>query len=174
MSRFRRLFFLVLLVPVTCLSGCAGSVAEHVAAARVSAERQKPPTAPQLREFPHPLSYQPIQLAAHSEHAELIDVGFTRRYDVFCLLFPEQPTVSTVYRDCRILGTTDREGVKSSDFATFSKTARWAPSHLFGRMLVLETSDGRLAYIPPDSVRYIEEASASNQQFSAPPQAMPR
>ena len=161
MSRFRRLFFLVLLVPVTCLSGCAGSVAEHVAAARVSAERQKPP-------------YQPIQLAAHSEHAELIDVGFTRRYDVFCLLFPEQPTVSTVYRDCRILGTTDREGVKSSDFATFSKTARWAPSHLFGRMLVLETSDGRLAYIPPDSVRYIEEASASNQQFSAPPQAMPR
>ncbi len=172
MSRCRPLF--LLLITVACLSGCAGSVAEHVATARVSAERPKPPTAPPLREFPHPLSYQPIQLAAHSEHAPLIDVGFERRYDVFCLLFPEQPTLSTVYRDCRILGTTDRDGVKTSDFGSFSKSARWAPSHLFGRMLVLETSDGRLAYIPPDSVRYIEETSADNQQFSAPSRASHR
>jgi hypothetical protein len=171
MSRF---IPLILTVAMPCLSGCAGSAAEQVAATRVARNEPQPRTLSEPSRFPHPLSYQPIQLAGHSEHAELIEVGFERRYDVYCVLIPEQPTESTVYRDCRILGTTDREGVKSADYGSFSKTGRWAPSHLFGRMLVLETADGRLAYIPPDSVRYIEEAATSNQHYTAPPQAMRR
>jgi len=160
----RRPLLLIFLVATFCLSGCAGSPAEHVAADKPTARRGLEP-----QRVPHPLSYQPILLAAHAEKPELIDVGFERRYDVFCMLFPEQPTV---YRDCRILGTTDRDGLASRESSLFSKSSGWEPGRLFDDMLVLETADGRLAYIPPGSVRYIEESATNGQQYEASPRTI--
>jgi hypothetical protein len=58
-----------------------------------------------------------------------------------------------VYRNCRILGLT---GVEDGDSGSFSKSNIGPRREWFDDMLVLEMSDGRLAYIPPSSVKYFE------------------
>ena len=129
------------------LSGCAGIETEDL---RLTQPRPQP--------VQHPLSYAPISQVSHTE-MEVVDVGFNQRYDVYCVLIPDS---STVYRNCRILGMTgqDEEG-KSASFSSEWK-GHW-DANLFDGMLVLETEDGRRAYIPPGSVKYIEEAAETSQ-----------
>jgi hypothetical protein len=105
-----------------------------------------------------------------------VDVGFDRRYDVYCMLFPETPTV---YRNCKIVGVTGRDRRKSEDFSSASKKTtlsrgHWDPSDLLENMFVLETEDGRLAYIPPDWVKYIEETDSRRQPTEGPAGMVPR
>ncbi len=89
----------------------------------------------------------------------VVDVGFNQRYDVYCMLIPDS---STVYRNCRILVMTGQdEEEKSVSFSSEWK-GNW-DANLFDAMLVLETEDGRRAYIPPGSVKYIEETTGSTR-----------
>jgi len=133
---------------IVTLAGCSGRLTEQLA---VEAREEET--------VQHPLSYLPIQQASHSENAEVVDVGFSQRYDVYCVLIPDS---STVYRNCQILGTTGRDESKSTELHSLAWKGHWDVD-LFEKMLVLETEDGRLAYIPPGSVRYIEEVLASPQ-----------
>jgi hypothetical protein len=142
---------LVVVAAVFSLVGCAGRLLEPLAVETREAEPVQ-----------HPLSYLPIQQASHSENAEVIDVGFSQRYDVYCVLIPDS---STVYRNCQILGTTGHDDLKkSANLSSSAWKGNWEAAELFDKMLVLETEDGRLAYIPPGSVRYIEEASTRQPQ----------
>ncbi len=113
---------------------------------------------PEPKPAQHPLSFAPIQQASHTE-VKFVDVGFNQRYDLYCVLIPDS---STVYHNCRILGMTGRDESKSSSFSSGWK-GHW-DFDLFNGMLVLETEDGRRAYIPPGSVKYIEEAATENSQ----------
>ena len=121
------------------LPGCVGIESEDL---RLPEPKPQP--------VQHPLSYAPISQVSHTE-MEVVDVGFKQRYDVYCVLIPDS---STVYRNCRILGMTgqDEEG-KSASFSSEWK-GQW-DSNLFDGMLVLETEDGRRAYVPPGSVKYL-------------------
>jgi hypothetical protein len=151
---------LVFAAAVVGLVGCAGRLTEPLTFEAREAEPVQ-----------HPLSYLPIQQVAHSKKAEVVDVGFSQRYDVYCVLIPDS---STVYRNCQILGTTFREDLKKSvDLSSSSWKGNWEVAELFDNMLVLETEDGRLAYIPHGSVRYIEEASPTRPQ-QAPRELPPR
>jgi hypothetical protein len=121
---------------------------------------------------PHPLSYRPIQHAAFSDEPPLIDVGFKRRYDLFCVLLLGDPEQSwwldrntedmrfpVVYRNCRIVGVTDQQGLRSNKSLWGSSSGPRQVLDLFDGMLVLETQDGRLAYIRKSAVKYIEETA---------------
>lgn len=149
-------YFVQSLVLAAAISavGCAGRPSHRVA---VDVTEDEVP--------PHPLSYSPIQQASHSEVARLVDVGFDQRYDVYCVLISDS---STVYRNCQILGLTGYEAHKSAGSFSSEMKARWDVGQLFDGMLVLETEDGRLAYVPSGSVKYIEETSENPLQQQVP------
>jgi hypothetical protein len=48
------------------------------------------------------------------------------------------------------------------------------PSGLFEDMFVLETEEGRLAYIPRGAVKYIEDSAASRHRTGIPAELIPR
>ena len=102
---------------VLLLTGCAGTPTAITQLDTPSVQRAAPP-AQEAEVVTHPLSYKSIQLAAYSKAEPLVDVGFDRRYDVYCMLFPETPTV---YRNCKIVGVTGRDRRKSEDFSSVSK-----------------------------------------------------
>jgi hypothetical protein len=103
---------------VLLVTGCAGAPALTQSTGTPALTQRAAPPAQDAEDVTHPLSYKSIQLAAYSEAEPLVDVGFDRRYDVYCMLFPE---TSTVYRNCKIVGVTGRDRRKSEDFSSASK-----------------------------------------------------
>lgn len=154
---------------VLFVTGCAGPSALTQSTGTPALTQRAASPAQEADDVTHPLSYKSIQLAAYSEAEPLVDVGFDRRYDVFCLLFQKTPMVYRMeYRNCKIVGMTGRDRRLTKEFSSFSKSnvsrTHWDPSDLFDNMLVLETEDGRLAYIPPGAIEYIEETDARRQR----------
>ena len=112
------------------------------------------------------LAYQAFNAAGATGPDKLVHPARGTRYDVYCLLFPNQPSV---YRDCRVLGFTDDGPEKS-----FSSKSAGAYRHgWFQNWLALEMSDGRMAYIPGDTVRYIEESTGRATAEPTGESAMP-
>lgn len=149
------------------LPGCAG---DPSLPGQIAAESRE------VEPVPHPLSYQSIQLAAHSEEQSVVEVGFNHRYDVFCVLFPDVPMV---YRNCRIVGVTGHTEFGGKSYVLLSPSSSLGcgfggPSGLFDDMLLLETEDGRLAYIPPGAVKYIEESASSRHPIGNSAESLPR
>jgi len=95
-----------------------------------------------------PAGVVPPGIAGQQVPAEVRAIDFDKRLDVHCS-FREQvgpANESTVFRNCRVVGFTgaDTPGGKFSGY--------------FDRWLVLELSDGRMAYIPTNSLQYLETA----------------
>ena len=112
-------------------------------------QAETPPHASRIQQA----SYENGEAVATPRLNRLMSVPLHKRYDLYCTLFPE---TTTAFQDCRILGLT---GVKDDDSGAFSKSLG-PPRDWFDGMLVLEWPDGRLAYVPPGSVKYFEESSA--------------
>ncbi|MGP0062915.1 MAG: hypothetical protein ACLQGP_04835 [Isosphaeraceae bacterium] len=111
---------------------------------------------------------RPPELGGQRVPDAVFDIRFDRQYDLFCSFFGDEPTV---YRNCKILGFTGREepseGVGTSGFGVFSgpsgSGSAYSYREFFDHWLVLKLEDGRLAYVPPGSVKYIEEASPKSR-----------
>jgi hypothetical protein len=105
---------------------------------------------------------RPPELGGQQVPAKVYEFHFDQKYDVYCSFFREEPTV---YRGCKILGFTGRgeesarsgRGSGSGGFASSSGLGSYSAQY-FEHWLVLELADGRLAYIPPNAVKYIEVA----------------
>jgi hypothetical protein len=116
-----------------------------------------------------PAGPRPPELGGQQVPEKVYEIHFDQKYDLYCSLFHEAPTT---YRSCKILGFTGRGGESvsagraagSSGFA-FSSGSGSASSYAqyFDHWLVLELPDGRLAYIPPNAVKYIEEAKPAGE-----------
>jgi hypothetical protein len=108
---------------------------------------------------------RPPELGGQKVPDMVFDIRFDKQYDLFCTFYREEPTI---YRNCTIVGFTGRgeESTRSgrdSGFGVFSSPSGSGPAYYeryFDHWLVLRLADGRLAYIPPAAVKYIEEASA--------------
>ncbi len=112
---------------------------------------------------PKPEVPRPPELAGQQVPNSVFEIRFEKRYDLFCSFFPEEPTI---YHGCKFLGFTGRgeESNRSARsggvFSGSSGSGSYYPeSEFFEHWLVIELKDGRRAYIPPRSVKYIEEAS---------------
>lgn len=111
---------------------------------------------------------RPPELGGQKVPDAVFDIRFDRQYDLFCSFFSEQPTI---YRNCTILGFTGRgeestSSARGSGIGVFSSPSGSGSAYYeryFDHWLVLKLADGRLAYIPPGAVKYIEEASAKNE-----------
>ena len=84
---------------------------------------------------------------------------------MYCSFFEKE---STIYNYCKIVGFTgggddsarSRRLSGSSSFSISSAVSSASYyTEYFDQWLVLELMDGRLAYIPPGAVKYIEQAS---------------
>jgi hypothetical protein len=106
---------------------------------------------------------RPPELGGQQVPAKAYQIRFDRKYDLFCSFYQEEPTT---YRNCKILGFTGRDEEESAGTGRASGSSGFVFSsassqyrEYFDHWLVLELADGRLAYIPPSAVKYIEEAS---------------
>ena len=115
-------------------------------------QAETPTDAPRIQHA----SYENKETVGRPRFNRLMSVPLQKRYDLYCALFPE---TTTVYRNCQILGLT---GVKDDDSGSFSKR-NGSPREWFDGMLVLAMPDGRLAYVPPNSVKYFEESAPQVQ-----------
>jgi hypothetical protein len=112
---------------------------------------------------------RPPELGGQQVPAKVYEIRFDQKYDLFCSFYREEPTI---YRNCKILGFTGR-GEESGGSSRASGSAGFVFSsgsgsasnyrEYFDHWLVLELADGRLAYIPPDAVKYIEQASTGKK-----------
>lgn len=104
---------------------------------------------------------RPPEVGGQAVPAKLFEIEFDRDYSVFCSFFREEPTV---YRGCKILGFTGTKGTPSRGsgsggfFGSSGSGSASDPGRRFEHWLVLRLADGRLAYVPPEAVRYIEES----------------
>lgn len=111
---------------------------------------------------------RPPELGGQKVPDTVFDIRFDKKYDLFCSFYAEEPTI---YHNCTIVGFTGRgeestRSGQSSGFGVFSVASGSGSTYYeryFDHWLVLKLADGRLAYIPPSSVKYIEEASAKNK-----------
>jgi hypothetical protein len=114
-----------------------------------------------------PQAPRPPELGGQQVPAQVYEIRFDRKNDLFCSFYGEEPTT---YRNCRILGFTGRgeetsrtgRASGSGGFSSFSGSVSYATEY-FDHWLVLRLADGRLAYIPPNAVKYIEEAAPQGE-----------
>lgn len=99
-----------------------------------------------------PPEVQPPEIGGQQTPASVREIDFTQRYDVHCSFNDKEPTV---FRGCKVVGFTGPDAPTGGGLSG-SLSAR----QYFARWLVLELSDGRLAYIPPASLKYLETAKA--------------
>jgi hypothetical protein len=111
----------------------------------------------------------PPELGGQKVPDTIFEIRFDVPYDLFCSFYSEE---RTIYRNCKILGFTGRgeESARSgrssgsSGFSGLSGSGSgYYSQQYFDHWLVLKLEDGRLAYIPPGAVKYIEEASPRSQ-----------
>ena len=126
---------------VLILTGCGGAlIAGAVAVAAVALPR------------PQPAKAQPPEIGGQAAPDAVREIDFVKRYDAHCSFFGDEPTV---FRGCKVVGFTGRDtpGVEGSSYSSSRSSHQF-----FDRWLVLELSDGRLAYIPPTALKYLESA----------------
>ena len=90
---------------------------------------------------------RPPDIAGQPVPNQNIVLDFSKRYDLVC----RDGQSSRTYANCKILGYT---GESVRDAAGLMSTAYGGH---FGRWLVVELTDGRLACLPPGSITFLEE-----------------
>jgi len=105
---------------------------------------------------PQPAKVHPPEIGGQAAPAAVREIDFGKRYDAHCSFFEKEPTV---FRGCKVVGYTgpDSAGEEGSGSGSFSSRTA---NRFFDRWLVLELSDGRLAYFPPSALKYLETAKA--------------
>ncbi|MCU0702573.1 MAG: hypothetical protein MUF18_01115 [Fimbriiglobus sp.] len=90
---------------------------------------------------------QPPSIAGQQAPSQVRGMDFGLRYDVHCSFGDRE---STIFRGCKVVGFTGPDQLPG----------KFGGSSLvyFDRWLILELNDGRLAYIPPTSLKYLEVA----------------
>jgi hypothetical protein len=92
-----------------------------------------------------PRQTQPPAIGGQQAPSQVRQIDFTLRYDVHCTFADRE---ATVFRGCKVVGFTGPDAPAGKfGGSSFGYFDRW---------LVLELSDGRLAYIPPTSLKYME------------------
>jgi hypothetical protein len=88
---------------------------------------------------------QPPAIGGQQAPSQVREIDFALRYDVHCSFADRE---ATVFRGCKVVGFTGPD----------APAGKFGGSSLgyFDRWLVLELNDGRLAYIPPNSLKYME------------------
>lgn len=134
---------------VLIAAGCGAVLAATAAAVAVAAAFR--PRTPEAR--PPEVGGQPAPSAVRV-------IDFTRRYDAYCEFFRDAPTV---FRGCKVVGFTGPDEPTAGDrsggsYLLSSGSGSGSGYRYFDRWLVLELSDGRLAYVPPSAVKYLEAA----------------
>jgi hypothetical protein len=97
-------------------------------------------------------SPQPPIIAGQAVSASVVAIDFTKRYDLHCSLLADK---LTVYGKCKIIGFTGEAGSGSSG-PSIGYGGFYA--YYFNAWLVLEREDGRRAYLPPSSLKFMEES----------------
>ena len=106
-----------------------------------------------------PVPPRPPELGGQRVPATIFEIRFDRRYDLHASMDRGEPAL---FRDCKILGFTgegEDAGSSRAGSGGFSSGSYSSRERYFEHWLVLELADGRLAYIPPSAVKYIEEAA---------------
>jgi hypothetical protein len=98
---------------------------------------------------------QPPEIGGQKAPATVREIDFTKRYDVYCTFFEKEK----VFPGCKVVGFTGPEAKGHEPSGGLSLTSRSDYQH-FNRWLSLELGDGRMAYIPPSALRYLETAKA--------------
>lgn len=91
---------------------------------------------------------------------QLIEIEFDKRYDVHTSVYGVEPLTLL---NCKIMGFTGRKGGTAGGTGSGGFSASIGSSSVrnhFDHWLVLEHADGRLLYLPVDSVKYIEQTAA--------------
>jgi len=127
---------------VLILTGCVGVlIAGAVVVASIA-----------LSKRPQPAKVQPPEIGGQAAPAAVREIDFGKRYDAHCSFFGNE---ETVFRGCRVVGFTGRDMPGEAGTSSFP----YSSGHqFFDRWLVLELSDGRLAYVPPTALKYLESA----------------
>ena len=96
---------------------------------------------------------RPPELIGQPLPATTFEIDFAKRYDLHCAAVGDH---AVVLHRCKIIGSTGpgRHPSVPSPYAELYAQAMGS-----GRWLVLELPDGRRAYVPPESVRLIEESA---------------
>ena len=106
-----------------------------------------------------PEPVKPPKVGGTRAPAAVHRIDFSKPHD-FHFRFGYDKGVATVFRGCMLIGfttPTEAEAGASSGFGEYAHN-RW---------LVLRQADGRLLYVPRDSLQYIEESAAQGEV--APP-----
>lgn len=103
--------------------------------------------------WPRPTAAKAPEIGGQSAPAHIREIDFSRRYDAYCSFFGSEPTV---FRGCKVVGFTGPDSAAEEGLGLSSGYGR----RYFDRWLVLELSDGRLAYIPPSALKYLEVSKA--------------
>ena len=97
------------------------------------------------------------QLGGQPVPEEVIEINFDRRYDVHTSIYGVEPLT---FLDSKIVGFTGRRGESNQvEAGMFASSSGSSYRNHFDHWLVLEQADGRLLYLPPDSVKYVEQAA---------------
>jgi hypothetical protein len=99
---------------------------------------------------------RPPELVGRSVPEATFDIDFSKRYDLHC--FPAG-THEVVLRRCKVLGST--AGMTQRPRLPLGDEEYVLPGVYTGRWLVVELQDGRKAYVPPETVRLMEESAES-------------
>jgi hypothetical protein len=92
---------------------------------------------------------RPPEIAGQPAPDTFIAIDFSKRYDLHCSFYGE--TEPYTFRNCKVRGFTG----KSERRGGYGLSSR----EYFDNWLVLEYPDGRLAYVPTNQIRFIEEAA---------------
>ena len=92
---------------------------------------------------------------------EVIEIAFDQRYDVHTSIYGVE---AMTFLNCKIVGFTGRKGATAAAAPRGGMSAMLSGSESsyrdhFDHWLVLEQADRRLLYLPPNSVKYIEQAA---------------
>jgi hypothetical protein len=98
-------------------------------------------------------SSRPPELIGQPLPATTFEIDFDKRYDLTCTAAGDH---AVVLHRCKIVGSTG-PGRHPSVPSAYAEL--YAQAMNSGRWLVLELPDGRRAYVPPESVRLIEESA---------------
>ena len=89
---------------------------------------------------------------------EVVEIAFDQRYDVHTSIYGVEPLT---FLNCKIVGFTGKRGssgASPTNPGMFSGSGSSYRDH-FDHWLVLEQADKRYLYLPPNSVKYIEQAA---------------
>lgn len=102
---------------------------------------------------PKPQEVVPPSVGGQKAPSSVREIDFEKRYDLHCVLFEKE---KTVFKNCKVVGFTGpAQAGHTVDGGGSSLGSRDFYQH-FDRWLVVEQGDGRLAFIPPQSLRYLE------------------